>query len=59
MAVARITKRVVDATTPEHRDVFVWDAEVKGFGLKVTTTGRKSFVFQYRPPGMGRRGTQK
>jgi hypothetical protein len=32
----KITKRVVDATKPGERDAFIWDAETKGFGLKVT-----------------------
>ena len=48
---AKITKRLVDATAPRLRDVFVWDTEEKGFGLKVTPAGSKSYVFQYRMGG--------
>jgi integrase len=45
----KLNKRTVDTTTKDaERDVFVWDSEVKGFGLKVTTTGAKSYVLQYR-----------
>lgn len=54
----KLTKRVVDTTSPDPtgRDVFVWDSEVKGFGLKVTAAGGKSYVLQYRTPeGRSRR----
>jgi hypothetical protein len=33
---AKITKRVVDAASPEAADAFIWDSELRGFGLKVT-----------------------
>ena len=33
---AKITKRVVDALQPdEDRDVFAWDNELRGFGIRV------------------------
>jgi integrase len=51
---ARITKRRVDATEPAGKDLLVWDTELKGFGLKVTPAGQKSYLLQYR---MGGRGT--
>jgi len=41
-----------------QRDVFTWDDEVRGFGLKITPTGRRVYVAQYRPAG-GRRSTTK
>lgn len=47
----KLTKRTVDAATPDVRDRFIWDDEVKGFGLKITPAGRKVFVFQYRIGG--------
>jgi integrase len=47
----KITKRAVDAAQPGARDAFIWDTETKGFGLKVTPTGNKIYVFQYRVPG--------
>lgn len=46
---ARITKRSVEAARPAARDLFVWDAELKGFGLKITPKGKKVFVVQYVP----------
>ena len=50
----RLTKRIVDLIHPGPADSFVWDTDLKGFGLKVTPAGRKSFVAQYRHRGDGR-----
>src|SRR3954454_12926437 len=44
----KITKRLVDATGPADRDVFVWDSELAGFGLRVKPSGAKSYILQYR-----------
>lgn len=46
----KLTKKTVDAEQPGDDQRFVWDSELKGFGLKVFPTGAKSFVFQYRTP---------
>ncbi|AHG87549.1 integrase family protein [Gemmatirosa kalamazoonensis] len=50
-----LTKRTIDATAPQpSRDVFLWDGgdgAVKGFGLRVRPSGRKTFVFQYDDVG--------
>lgn len=54
MAVRRITKAAVDALLPARVDQFLWDDELRGFGLKVTPGGAKSYLVQYR---MGGRGT--
>ena len=46
---AKITKRAVDALRPEqHRDVFAWDSELRGFGVRVKPSGVKTFLIQYR-----------
>lgn len=47
----RLSKRVVDATNPDEKDVYVWDSSLKGFGLKVTPKGRKTYLIQYRIGG--------
>lgn len=52
---ARISKRVVDAAKPEAGRYVVWDTELKGFGLRVTPTGVKTYVARYRFGG-GRSG---
>jgi integrase len=48
---AKITKRSVDALKPGSTDLFLWDTELKGFGLKVTPAGSKVYILQYRKGG--------
>lgn len=56
MAEIKLTKRVVDALkAPEPskvgikvRESFLWDRELRGFGVQVMPSGLKSFVIQYR-----------
>jgi integrase len=49
----KITKRTVDAVQPNGADQFLWDSDLKGFGLKVTATGNKVYILQYRKGGRG------
>ena len=49
---AKITKRTVDAATSE--DGWIWDTEVKGFGLRVRADDNKVYLIEYRPGGGGR-----
>jgi hypothetical protein len=56
MAVQRITKRVVDTLRSSDRDVFVWDSDTLGFGVRAWPSGRKTYVVQYRLPGLGAAG---
>lgn len=51
----KITKRSVDATTPADKEFFLWDDELKGFGLRVYSSGRKMYLVQYRASGRLRR----
>jgi len=52
MANEKISKRVVDAAQPNpDRDTFIWDTELKGFGLRITPRAIKSYVIQYRVEG--------
>ena len=48
MAKAKITKRAVDAMQAGQRDVFLWDTDLTGFGLKVSPAGGKTYIYQYR-----------
>ena len=50
----KITKRTVDASTATSSDLWVWDTEVKGFGLRVKPNGRKVYIVEYRPGPGGR-----
>ncbi|WP_414471372.1 tyrosine-type recombinase/integrase [Microvirga sp. M2] len=48
----KLTKRAVDALMATDKDWVIFDAELPGFGLKITPSGRKVFLVQYRyPPG--------
>ena len=54
--VIRLSKRTVDASQPEETRYTVWDSDLKGFGLRVSPRGTKTFVVRYRLGG-GRRGS--
>jgi integrase len=52
MANQSITIRTIEAAKPcTDRDVYTWDNSLKGFGLRVTPKGVKSYVLQYRTNG--------
>jgi integrase len=45
----RLTKRIVDSLSPlPDRDVFAWDGEIRGFGVRVKPSGTKTYFIQYR-----------
>jgi integrase len=56
---AKLTKRVVDAAQPRPARYMVWDTELKGFALRVSESGTKSYVLRYRPRGTGRAGPRR
>lgn len=51
MATGKITKRTLDALQASAVTGFLWDDELKGFGLKITAGGSASYVVQYRMGG--------
>ena len=59
MATGTITKRAVDAIKAGKADLFLWDDDLSGFGVKVTPRtkktpdGTKVYLFQYRVGGRG------
>ena len=58
MPVQKLTKRTVDAIVAAVRTSIYYDSELKGFGLKATPSGAKSWCVEYRP-GSGGRGVAK
>lgn len=45
----KLTKRIVDALQHDpRRDVFLWDTELRGFGVRVKPSGTRTFLIQYR-----------
>lgn len=64
MPAVKLTKTVVESVQCGPSDVILWDSEVRGFGLKVTPAGRRSYFCYYRTkdgtqrrPAIGRHGT--
>ncbi|WP_215877466.1 integrase family protein [Acidithiobacillus ferruginosus] len=54
----KINKGAVDdAEAPATGQAFIWDTEVKGYGLRVTSGGTKTFIVQKRIGGKDRRVT--
>jgi integrase len=52
MANQSITQRTLDSVSPSSKgDVYTWDNKLRGFGLRVTPKGVKSYVLQYRMNG--------
>ena len=51
---AKLTKGYVDRVKPGAKDELYWDTELKGFGLRVATGGKLSFIVQGRVNGSGK-----
>jgi hypothetical protein len=48
---ARISKGTVDAAAPEATRFILWDTDLKGFGLRVESSGLKTYIVRYRVGG--------
>jgi len=46
----KLTKRFVDSLKPNHNglDLFAWDSELRGFGVRMKPSGSASYLVQYR-----------
>ncbi len=45
----KLTQRAIDsAPLPKDGQTFLWDTELMGFGVRISSTGAKSFVLRYR-----------
>ncbi len=50
----KLTKSVVDRLTPKASTYILYDGTLAGFGCRVTPSGGRSWVVEYRPHGGGR-----
>jgi integrase len=53
MSNRQLTKRLIDSLKPQSSEYFVWDNALAGYGVRVQTTGARSYVVKYRA-GSGR-----
>lgn len=54
MPTVRLTKRTVDAAVPRADRYTLFDDQLKGFGLRISPSGEKSWIVEYRANGGGR-----
>ena len=52
-----LSERVIRDAKSAKKTRIIWDQEVKGLGVRVTTAGVKSFILNYRIDGRERRAT--
>ncbi|WP_051279481.1 tyrosine-type recombinase/integrase [Hellea balneolensis] len=51
----KLNKTNIDKIAASDKDQFHWDDDLKGFGLRVSAKGRKTFIVQYRHAGRTQR----
>lgn len=44
----KLTKRNVEAIVPGEKDLYFWDDDLPGYGLRVKPSGVRSYIIQYR-----------
>jgi integrase len=54
MPTVKLTKRTVDAAEPRSTRWELWDAELRGFGVRIQPSGLKTFFVRYRAGAGGR-----
>jgi integrase len=57
MLMPKLTKRSVEALQAKAKNYFVWDSEIKGFGVRVLPSGTRTYQIQYRKGGRTRRAS--
>ena len=46
-----LTERIIRDTRPAQKTRILWDNQVKGLGVRITPTGLKAYVLDYRMDG--------
>ncbi len=49
----KLTQRLVESASVADRDLYLWDNEVPGFGLRIRPSGSKSYIVAFRIGGRG------
>lgn len=44
----KLTKRFVESIKPGDREIIKWDTEIRGFGVRVQPSGRRTYILKYR-----------
>lgn len=45
----KLTKRIIDGLKPDPvSELFAWDSELKGFGVRIMPSGVASYILKYR-----------
>ncbi len=42
------TKRLIEGTPPEEKDLILWDSDTIGFCCKITPMGKRIYMLYYR-----------
>ncbi len=45
---SKLTKKLIESTLPQDKDLILWDSEVNGFMCKITPKGNRSYFLYYR-----------
>jgi integrase len=53
----KLTKRSVEGLATEEKDYLAWDRDMRGFGIRVYPSGKKTYLVQYRAGRRTRRIT--
>ncbi len=56
---AKLTKALIAEQIARSKPYYVWDTHMIGFGLKVSPSGKKTFVLKYRTTEGGRGAQQR
>lgn len=56
-ALMKLTKRTVEQAEVGNVEALIWDNEIKGFGLRIYPSGKKTYIVQYRKGHRTRRLT--
>ena len=52
-----LTERLIRDTPPGGKDRILWDARIKGLGVRIRTSGTKTYILNYRVSGREHRVT--